>query len=78
MPYCNNVFIPVWNGRKEVYSDYVVKRVDAYGTIQNILNHKYCSFAIIDKEKDMLEKIKRIINEVENDKNQNLLYKKPR
>lgn len=46
-----------------------IKKLNTYLEITNILNFKYCCFAIIDKEKDMLEKIKKIINEVEDEKN---------
>ena len=45
-----------------------IKKLKTYLEITNILNFKYCSFAIVDKEKDMLEKIKKIINEVEDDR----------
>ena len=65
MPCYDNVFIHIQSVRKEVNSDYVMKRCSAYCKVKNILNYKYCSFAIVDKEKDMLEKIKKIINEVE-------------
>ena len=46
-----------------------IKKLNAYLAITNILNFKYCSFVTVDKEKDILEKIKKIINEVEDEKN---------
>lgn len=48
-----------------------IKKLNAYLNIKDVLNFKYCSFVIVDKEKDMLEKIKKIINEVEDDKSNN-------
>ena len=64
-----------YNGHFESYCGYSrdkkdIKKLNAYLDIKNILNFKYCSFAIVDKEKDILEKIKKIIKEVEDVNNQ--------
>lgn len=61
-----------YNGHNESYCDYSrskkdIKKLNAFLEIKKILNFKYCSFAIINKEKDMLEKIINKINEVIDD-----------
>lgn len=66
MPCYYNEYFKSYCGYSRNQKD--IQKLNAYLAITNILNFKYCSYAIIDKEKDKLEKIKKIINEVEDDR----------